>query len=70
MSGSTGDTKNHEGGLPLTVGFQIPDIGVTVLAAGHNSVGLRSPVNAHHHLVVLFVGVVVVIVIVVWLLSN
>lgn len=55
---STVDSKQHQSGLPdhmsgLRVGTLLPNIGVSVLGRGYNTVGVRSPVNGGDWLVVL-----------------
>lgn len=57
IGGSAVDTKNHKLGLPGAVLLKVPHVGVTILRAGHDAVGLGRPVDAGHDRVVLGEGV-------------
>jgi len=52
LGGCSVDSQDGEGGLPL-LALLGPHVGTAVLGAGHDSVGVRSPVNAGYQLVVL-----------------
>ena len=52
LGGSTVDAEDYEGGLPAAL-LEGPHVGVTILRAGHQTVGLGRPVEAGHHLIVL-----------------
>jgi hypothetical protein len=52
VSSSSVDTKNYKYWLPF-VAIQRPYVGITIVRARHDSVGLGSPVNSSYNLVVL-----------------
>jgi len=52
LGGCSVDSQDGEGGLPL-LALLGPHVRIAVLGAGHDSVGVRSPVNAGYQLVVL-----------------
>jgi len=52
VSGGSVYSENNESWLPLVV-LEGPDVGVTILRARHDAVGLGSPVDSRHDLVML-----------------
>jgi len=51
VSGSAIDTQNYKSRLPLTI-LEVPYVGVTILRAGYQTVGLGSPIDTSHELIV------------------
>lgn len=51
-SGSV-DSEKDEGGLPDSLGRESPDVGVSILGAGDDPVGIGSPVDRGDELIVL-----------------